>query len=638
MSENFDPNKVAAEAMTALLKSSFESVLVGVSNAMRTAWLKLFEDFATYTEQIYRKNRNVRILCVKDRDVDLHDVYVESMFSCGNKTYTDQELIYRIREGQNIVINGNGGAGKTFFMRHLWLTVFANPKELMPVFIELRNLNELSKYDLKTFIRVSIVDKGLNEDVFDYFCKRGRFCFILDGFDEVAENARETLQSQILKMASTFDRCVFVLSSRPDKRFSGWQSFDVYQSEPFNLNQVNELVDKVPFHEKSKRVFKKKLDDQFFEENRSFLSNPLLVIMMLMTFTENMEIPKSMNIFYEQAFNTLFVWHDATKGYARAKAMDIDQFKKSFGVFCLLSYCNQIYEFSAHEIHNYIRKSNKVLGFDFDADEIAKDYVEAVNLMQQDGLSYVFIHRSFQEYFAAYALTTILRDKVQDFLRVLKGRYYDSFLKIAYEIDREFISREFVIPEYKRVLKGLPSKRSARTPFRTLAAATVSYVFVCSTEFSSSEKKKDAFARLSYMTIETTNEALPLVGTFSKLQRTLSDHEPSLGFGSVFVHATLMRVSAIVETLKRTEDRFSIVLSFSNDDYKIELRDVKADGHAIEEIEEIIYAALRENHEQALIFSDEFREQIDSVKLWCESRISESANREKSIDEILGLH
>ena len=104
-----------------------------------------------------------------------------------------------------------------------------------------------------------------------------------------------------------------------------------------------------------------------------------------MTFKDNLDIPKSMNIFYDQAFNTLFTCHDATKAFTRRKALDIDEFRKSFAVFCLLTYFDERYEFGAAEVTSYIIKSSKVLNLVVDKSDILRDYTEAVNLLQQRG-------------------------------------------------------------------------------------------------------------------------------------------------------------------------------------------------------------------------------------------------------------
>lgn len=356
-------------------------------------------------------------------------------------------------ESENAIIVGNGGAGKTFFMRHLWLSLFKRSDFKTPIFLELRALSDLSKIDLKNYIRLAISSSEyLPEDVFDYFCNRGSFVFILDEFDELQDNAREYVQNQILELSSLYRNCRFVVSSRYDRRFSGWQGFSIFQSEPFDLLQSIELVKKVPFDENSKALFIKKLDTNLYNSHSSFISSPLLCIMMMMTFKDNMTIPSNMSIFYDNAFTTLFQWHDATKAFHRKRCLNIDEFRRSFSIFCLLSYYEGKIEFSESEIIEYIIKTNKVLSFKFDPYDIKREYVESVNLLRQDGLIYVFIHRSFQEYFAALALTSTLSDKFNSFISRIKRHSDDNVIQLAFELNKNIVIKEYIRPEYNNFL------------------------------------------------------------------------------------------------------------------------------------------------------------------------------------------
>lgn len=184
--------------------------------------MKVFEDFEPYATRTFRKVSSVRILCVKDRDLLFTNLYIDSQFEASHETLTDDELVANIRKKQNAIISGDGGSGKTFFMRKLWLDLFQAPDGAVPVFVELRGLNDLSKTDLRSYIRTTISSKGLlTDDLFNYFCKRGRFYFVLDGFDETPEDVRDQLQKEILQLSEKYPECTIIMSTRPESRFSG---------------------------------------------------------------------------------------------------------------------------------------------------------------------------------------------------------------------------------------------------------------------------------------------------------------------------------------------------------------------------------------------------------------------------------
>lgn len=444
---------IAVKAVTEIVTKSFNAVAAGATSAIKIAWQKVFQDFASYMKETFDRNRFVRILSQKGRDEYIYNVYVSSSFKCGNKTISDEKLIREINDGKNVVVVGNGGAGKTFFMRHLWLTLFSeNQGGRIPIFIELRKLNDLDKADLRDFVRLTISRRKLDAGVFDSLCITGRFVFILDGFDEVIGTHKDDLQRQILEMTCEFPDCRFVVSSRYEDHFAGWQDFFVYESCPFSFKQVKQLIKKVPFAPASKKLFVKELTERFFKEHVDFLSNPLLAIMMMMTFRENLEIPKRMNIFYDQAFNTLYHWHDSTKAYRRHKFLDIQDFQRSFSYFCLITYYDEKYEFTKTEMMTFIEKSSRLAGLEASASNILTDYQEAVNLIKQEGLVYSFIHRSFQEYFAANALVRLIsREKFQEIVPRIAGRRSDNVMIMAFEMDRSKVVLSYIKPSLDRL-------------------------------------------------------------------------------------------------------------------------------------------------------------------------------------------
>ena len=139
--------------------------------------------------------------------------------------------------------------------------------------------------------------------------------------------------------------------------------------------------------------------------------------MMMMTYHDNAEIPTKLKTFYENAFSTLYSWHDAQKdSWSRPRCLGIDAFKKFFYTFCLFSYYQQDFVFSEDLLRSYVKKSLAYQGIDVAIDDVIRDITETVNLMQLDGLQYVFIHRSFQEYFCAYCITSVISEKTHEFL------------------------------------------------------------------------------------------------------------------------------------------------------------------------------------------------------------------------------
>jgi hypothetical protein len=352
-----------------------------------------------------------------------------------------------------------------------------------------------------------------------------------------------------------------------------------------------------------------------------------------MTFKENMDIPRSMNIFYDQAFNTLFTWHDATKAFSRRKVLDIDEFRKAFSVFCLLSYYDQKYEFTEAEVFTYIRKTNQVLSIKAKESDLLKDFGESVNLMQQDGLKYIFIHRSFQEYFAALALVGVLQDKIAAFLKVISTRVQDSVLQIAYEMNSELITQEYVVPNYEKFIKPLPKRDTVKEPGRLMAVLEV--------EYRVTRHKPLDRGPSSSLSMRKLPGAFPFMMMVQRLKDMLVGapvETPGFGHDTNPIHPFLLH--AVDRAAKKLSiditEQIECSVKFVADGPVATL--VSSHDHDVTEaIRTELQRGIPLLAEALIPLTSKLRRDVEMVRRWAEERISESQKRAESIDSILGL-
>ncbi|WP_201788447.1 hypothetical protein, partial [Trichormus sp. NMC-1] len=199
-----------------------------------------------------------------------------------------------------------------------------------------------------------------------------------------------------------------------------------------------------------------RIKSDLFAKHPSFLSNPLLATMMLLTYDQFAEIPEKAYIFYEQAFDTLFLKHDATKeGFTRQKYTDlsIDEFKKYLSYFCLFSYYDEKYEFTEAETIEYIGKAIQATNTKLNKSDFYRDLIESVCIMQQDGLKTVFTHRTFQEFFCTYSLANFVDNKIEHILSHIVRRRSDNVIPMLFEMRRGKVEREFIIPKLTEIVK-----------------------------------------------------------------------------------------------------------------------------------------------------------------------------------------
>ena len=438
-----------SDAFSELTKAPITDIYNGLKNIVKMNQARFLEDFSKYCNYMYGKTSLVRTLYSKSKPLQLSDVYISTFFTTDtHERVSDIGLQERFSKGARIIIKGNGGSGKTFFMKWLWIERFTKHAARIPILIELRRISDLATVDLAAFCRLELQAESIfGKGVFEQLCAEGRFEFIFDGFDEVAKEKRKVVEKQIIEMSEKYQKCCFLISGREDDRFTGWGPFEIYEVTPLALSDVKVLIEKIPFDLKVKKRFVEGLTEDFYSTHRSFLSNPLLAIMMLMTFSDNAIIPSKLTTFYDHAFQTMLTWHDATKdSFERDRTLTLDEFRKVFSTFCLLSYYQQSFEFDESSLRRYIEKSLRYHSIDADIEGVRNDICESVNLVQRDGLKYVFVHRSFQEFFAAECAMFSISGKAREFLSFFAKRQRDSVLKMAFELHPEMFIDEYLRP------------------------------------------------------------------------------------------------------------------------------------------------------------------------------------------------
>lgn len=453
----FDPNKVAAELAQNLIKDTSKLLTAGVRDFFRRLGDALQKNIKPYLEATINKCSVVKTLIInRDGPSKLFDIYVHTRVFARGREIQDDNFISELPALKSVVIEGSGGAGKSMLMRYLFISLCNNFIGKLPLFVELRTLNTFQTRDLLAFVHHSItgpVDAAMTREQFNAGLRAGSFCIILDGFDEVDVDHRTNIEKQILALRDQYPELIIIVSSRPDPedRFNSWSKFHVCRVLPMSREQVDDLIDKLDYDTVVKAKFLKALD-ALFRTHQSFLSNPLLCIMMLITFEQYGHIPDKMHIFYEHAFDALFFRHDATKEGAYRRQthgkLPIDEFRDCLSAFCLVSYSKERISFTNVEVHETIKQALAIEQKDVAGSDFLNDLVEAVCLLQMEGLQYQFTHRSFQEYFVACFIGRSppnLRSMLDHFSR----RRQDEVIPMAFAMNRRLIEREWIIPKLK---------------------------------------------------------------------------------------------------------------------------------------------------------------------------------------------
>ncbi|WP_386372144.1 NACHT domain-containing protein [Sulfitobacter aestuarii] len=562
----------------------------------------------------------------------LDEVYVKTRFSQGAEVLTDVQLTAKFAAGQRVVVKGNGGSGKTIFLKHLWLSRFQQPEGRIPIFVELRRLNDLKSIDILAFCRNELQsDMSFGKGVFEKLCEAGKFEFIFDGFDEVNRESRKTVERQLISISEKYRKCCFLISGREDDRFSSWGEFEIYSVSPLSLEDVRELIEKIPFDRKVKKKFLETLKEDFYRQHKSFLSSPLLACMMLMTFNENATIPSKLTEFYKSAFQTLLTWHDATKdSFERDRSLSVDEFRRVFSTFCLVSYYDQAFEFDDETFRRYMQKSLDYHGIEANLDDVINDVCESANLLQKDGLKYLFVHRSFQEYFAAECAMQVVSGKASEFLKVFAKRLRDTVFAMCYELHPELVFDKYFSERFDWIrdvdfLNDVKGGMRQENPW------------ICSSITAECRHLKGDLL-VTDIRVEIDDErreALQVISLCGRVRDTNLLDPADLALHSVFQSVKAVSKDGILSQLDGASLR--IKLSFVGGGHKLSVRnsgELKFPTTETKKFRPKIVSALSDNLKRNRKLVNEYyrcaRDMIVSLE-------KERQTKEKSIDDILGI-
>jgi hypothetical protein len=299
--------------------------------------------------------------------------------------------------------------------------------------------------------------------------------------DEVARAKRGRIVKQLLDLQTMYTKLIIVISSRHDHYLDAWSLSRLFYVQPMAKKTVLSLISKLPYDKQLTRQFRDEVDMNLYEEHRSFLSNPLLVSVMLITYGQSGNVPDQMHLFYEQAFEALFYRHDtfkdATFRRVHYTALPINVFRNCLSAFCIITYSKSLFEFSSRaKVLDLIERAAKHENTEVDAGSFLDDCIETICVLQYEGLAIKFTHRSFQEYFAAVYIARDPPIELPRYLDRLLGRVGDNVLMMAWDMNSPLLERSWILPHLIRLsneLHGLDGLAVARKLLGTFTYSAV---------------------------------------------------------------------------------------------------------------------------------------------------------------------
>ena len=349
----------------------------------------------------------------------------------------------------NILILDNAGMGKSTLMKFLFLEVVEKHIGI-PFFIELRTLSSEKSIIDCLYDEIEDIKDATPQEIKREFLKaivdNGDCIFFFDGYDEMTPDNKPIITKKLQDFILKANKNKYFISSRYDDALIGlYNNFDKFNIKPLSKDEAYQLLKKFDNNGKTSNNLISKLEEHDnLKILYEFLHNPLTVSLLYFNYKYEMTLPNSKYEFYNSVYKNLYKYHDLRKGgsFERIKysSLNITYFEKALryiGFYSLLKLKKTLY--TERELLSLIEDSKSYISKDFEAVDYLHDLLETVPLFIKDGIQYSWVHKSFQEYFAAMFLSNLSNKKtlLPRIFQYDKIEMYSNLLDFYYEIDPE---------------------------------------------------------------------------------------------------------------------------------------------------------------------------------------------------------
>jgi hypothetical protein len=471
---NDDEIKIYKTAIDSLLEFTFTKtidLLQEVAVKTKSQFLvKSKKAFKKYLETAIRKYNEIKTIFNPAEPILLDSFYVGLDLLIGKKQI-EGNIKSVMNYGKPLIVTGLAGSGKSTLLKFLFLETIKS-KVKIPFFIELKNIKDSEKpFTDSILMTFNEMNLGLSLEDFLLLLEKGEYILFFDGLDEVSPSLFDYVEQGIINLKDKYYKSLFIVASRPNEVFQSWQKFSKADIEPLSKEKALMLLEKINYDIEIKERFIKDVKESLFDKHESFLSNPLLLSIMLITYGQNADIPDKLTLFYQQAFEALFNKHDATKqGFKRSRytTIPIDEFQKIISALSIQSYIKHKINFKKQEIIDYLTTAKKLVDVqDYSEELVLKDLLQSLCIIVQDGLFFSFTHRSFQEYFAALFISTCIKNNNRKkIINSVKDKFArDNVFYLLYEIDKTIIEDDFLLDEIQKIKSKFITKESPEISF-----------------------------------------------------------------------------------------------------------------------------------------------------------------------------
>lgn len=455
-----------------LLGEKFTNIIgKGLDKAIDNIEFIMNNNILEYLSEEYNRNLYVKTLLHRATPVNLFDIY-QPLYITPSRNWYKQSSRNRVstasikelfKEQQYIILKGTAGSGKSTIIKYLFLNAIQT-KFKIPIKIELRYLNDYNG-NIIEYIQDKIFKfQGLanSHEIIEKLMQSGDFVFFLDGYDEIVSIKKQDITKEVDDLVKKYSKNNYILTSRPFTDIDMLPLFHNYDVCDLSDADIDEFIIKqIPQSEKelSHKIIEA-VHNQENKDYKSFLSNPLLLSMFVLTFQSYSSIPQRRSDFYNQVFETLFSLHDSVSKMAfvreKQSGLSKENIVEILKLFSFISYFDEKFIFPLQYLNEKLQLIKNKKRISFENQKLIQDLQIAIGILSQEGSEYTFPHRSLQEYFAAIYIISLSEDnKATIYSKIHSSlimgikridREYDNFYLLLSELDKRGTIKYVIIP------------------------------------------------------------------------------------------------------------------------------------------------------------------------------------------------
>ena len=323
-----------------------------------------------------------------------------------------------VRVRHQAIILGPPGAGKSTWSRWLQREALSARWTGIGLRVELRSFSNKSMPSLHQLIRDAVgkhFAEELSVERIGRWLDAKQVVFILDGFDEIGRDERDTVYDWIVELSAAARGCPFVLTSRPlttnhlDRLSKGgWLLWNV---EPFNETRIVDYIERWYRHTPLTLESKREVDAATLASGwRSdptigpLTGNPLLLSTLLMVHHLDGSLPSGRSQLYRRYVEGMLgLWDDRRQVTATTVQLSLEQKRQILRSLALYLFLREEDQLDESETLIWLRELLHKVNIALPAEDVLAALRERSGLIIGPGI-YSFSHKSIAEYLVAEAI------------------------------------------------------------------------------------------------------------------------------------------------------------------------------------------------------------------------------------------